>query len=73
MAAKDRVSAAALPPGYCTALYLKGYALIELTRWGEAEQRYQAALALNANDQKVQNELRYITTERAKATDGKTP
>ncbi|MEG3092889.1 tetratricopeptide repeat protein [Sphingomonas sp. PB1R3] len=143
MAAKDKVSAVALTPGYCTALYLKGYALvdlgrvaeakaiyqrlvtlapmyaqyqteygqlirlekdwpqmlavctkaadaariadpqirpfqegaalrcqgyalIELQRWDEAEKRYRQALAINPNDAKAQNELRYIAEQRDK-------
>lgn len=151
MAAKDKVGAVTLPPGYCTALYLKGYALVDLgriaeakpiyerlltlapmyaqyqteygqlirlekdwprmlaictkaseaaaiadpalklmqqgaalrcqgyaltelhrydeaeQRYDEAEQRYRDALALNPNDAKAQNELRYIAQQRAKA------
>lgn len=46
MAAKDKVSAVALAPGYCTALYMKGYALIDLGRVGEAKAVYQQVLAL---------------------------
>ncbi|MCM3681436.1 MULTISPECIES: tetratricopeptide repeat protein [Sphingomonas] len=144
MAAKDKVGAVMLPPGYCTALYLKGYALVdlgriaeakpiyerlltlapmyaqyqteygqllrlekdwprmlaictkaseaaaiadpaikpmqqgaalrcqgyaltELHRYAEAEQRYRDALAINPNDAKAQNELGYIAQQRAKA------
>lgn len=56
---------------YCTALYLKGYALVELRRWDEAEARYRQALALDPNDAKAKNELVYIAEQRAKAKSGK--
>ncbi len=46
MAAEDRVSAVAVPPGYCTALYLKGYALVDLGRVAEAKAIYEHLLAL---------------------------
>ena len=46
MAAKDKVSAVILPPGYCTALYLKGYALVELGRLADAKATYQEVIAL---------------------------
>src|SRR3569623_2280539 len=37
----DKKSAVALPPGYCTALYLKGFALIDLNRIADARAVYQ--------------------------------
>lgn len=46
MAAKDKVSAVAVPPGYCTALYLKGYALVDLGRVAEARGIYEHLLVL---------------------------
>ena len=46
MAAKDKVSAVAVPPGYCTALYLKGYALVDLGRVAEARAIYERLLEL---------------------------
>lgn len=49
------------------ALRCQGYALIEIHRYDEAEKRYRQALAIDANDQKAQNELRYIAQQRAKA------
>jgi tetratricopeptide (TPR) repeat protein len=46
LAAKDKVPAVALPPGYCTALYLKGYALVDLGRVAEAKAIYQRLMTL---------------------------
>ena len=46
LAAKDGTDAAVLPPGYCTALYLKGFALIDLGRPAEAKAVYQRLLTL---------------------------
>ncbi|WP_294204628.1 tetratricopeptide repeat protein [uncultured Sphingomonas sp.] len=46
MAAKDKVSAVAIAPGYCTALYMKGYALVDLGRVAEAKAIYERLLAL---------------------------
>ncbi|WP_433909245.1 tetratricopeptide repeat protein [Sphingomonas yabuuchiae] len=46
MAAKDKVAAVAVPPGYCTALYLKGYALVDLGRVAEAKAIYEHLLTL---------------------------
>lgn len=46
MAAEDGVSAVAVPPGYCTALYLKGYALVDLGRVAEAKAIYERLLTL---------------------------
>lgn len=46
MAAKDKTSAVILPPGYCTALYLKGYALVDLDRVAEAKAIYERLLTL---------------------------
>lgn len=46
MAAKDKVAAVALPPGYCTALYLKGYALVDLGRVAEAKAIYERLMVL---------------------------
>lgn len=46
MAAKDKTSAVILPPGYCTALYLKGYALVDLGRVAEAKAIYERLLVL---------------------------
>lgn len=46
MAAKDKVAAVAVPPGYCTALYLKGYALVDLGRVAEAKAIYERLLVL---------------------------
>ncbi len=46
LAAKDKVAAVALPPGYCTALYLKGYALVDLGRVAEAKAIYERLLTL---------------------------
>ena len=45
-AAKDKVAAVALPPGYCTALYLKGYALVDLGRVAEAKAIYERLMVL---------------------------
>ena len=45
-AAKDKVSAVILPPGYCTALYLKGFALTDLGRVAEAKASYDRVLVL---------------------------
>jgi len=46
LAAKDKVAAVALPPGYCTALYLKGYALVDLGWVAEAKAIYERLLTL---------------------------
>ena len=46
MAAKDKTNAVALGPGYCTALYMKGYALIDLGQLAEARATYQQVIAL---------------------------
>jgi tetratricopeptide (TPR) repeat protein len=46
MAARDKVAAVAVPPGYCTALYLKGYALVDLGRVAEAKAIYERLLVL---------------------------
>lgn len=46
MAAHDKVAAVAVPPGYCTALYLKGYALVDLGRVAEAKAIYERLLVL---------------------------
>ncbi len=46
MAAKDKVAAVAVPPGYCTALYLTGFALVDLGRVAEAKAIYERLLAL---------------------------
>ena len=46
MAAKDKVDAVALKPGYCDALYLKGFALIDLGRPTEARAVYERVVAL---------------------------
>ncbi|WP_153002871.1 tetratricopeptide repeat protein [Sphingomonas sanguinis] len=46
MAAKDKVSAVVIVPGYCTALYMKGYALVDLGRVAEAKAIYERLLAL---------------------------
>ncbi|KTT94603.1 hypothetical protein NS355_17205 [Sphingomonas yabuuchiae] len=46
MAARDKVAAVAVPPGYCTALYLKGYALVDLGRVVEAKAIYERLLVL---------------------------
>ncbi len=46
LAAKDKVAAVALPPGYCTALYLKGYALVDLGRVAEAKAIYERLIVL---------------------------
>ncbi|QXT38012.1 tetratricopeptide repeat protein (plasmid) [Sphingomonas sanguinis] len=46
IAAKDKVAAVALPPGYCTALYLKGYALVDLGRVAEAKAIYERLMVL---------------------------
>lgn len=46
MAAKDKVSAVAIAPGYCTALYMKGYALVDLGRVAEAKAIYERLLTL---------------------------
>ena len=46
MAANDKVSAVAVAPGYCTAFYMKGYALVDLGRLAEAKATYRQVLAL---------------------------
>ena len=46
LAAKDKVAPVALPPGYCTALYLKGYALVDLGRVAEAKAIYERLMVL---------------------------
>ena len=46
MAAKDKVDAVMLRSGYCTALYLKGYALVGLSRIEEAKTIYRRVIAL---------------------------
>lgn len=46
IAARDKVAAVALPPGYCTALYLKGYALVDLGRVAEAKAIYERLMVL---------------------------
>ena len=46
MAAKDKAGAVALLPGYCTALYLNGYALVDLGRLAEAKAIYERLIAL---------------------------
>lgn len=57
MAAKDKVDAVALPPGYCTALYLKGYALVDLGRIAEAKATYRQVIALAPMYAQYQTEL----------------
>ena len=57
MAAKDKVGAVVLPPGYCTALYLKGYALVDLGRIAEAKAIYQQVIALAPLYAQYQTEL----------------
>lgn len=42
----DKKGAVALAPGYCNALYLKGYALIDLNRIADARAVYQRVVAL---------------------------
>jgi tetratricopeptide (TPR) repeat protein len=42
----DKKGAVALSPGYCTALYLKGYALIDLGRIADARAIYQRVVSL---------------------------
>lgn len=42
----NKKGAVALPPGYCTALYLKGFALIDLNRIADARAVYQRVVAL---------------------------
>src|SRR3569623_997166 len=42
----DKKGAVALPPGYCTALYLKGFALIDLNRIADARAVNQRVVAL---------------------------
>ncbi|WP_294268376.1 tetratricopeptide repeat protein [uncultured Sphingomonas sp.] len=54
-------------PDYCTAFYLRGYALVELHRYDEAEKRYRDALAIHPNDAVAQHELGYIAQQRAHA------
>jgi len=49
------------------ALRCQGYALTELHRYDEAEQRYRDALAINPDDKLSQHELTYIAEQRAKA------
>lgn len=46
MGARDKVGAVVLLPGYCTALYLKGYALVDLGRIAEAKAMYERLLTL---------------------------
>lgn len=46
MAAKDKVDAVAVSADYCTALYLKGYVLIDLDRRAEAKAVYDRVIAL---------------------------
>ncbi|WP_174291858.1 tetratricopeptide repeat protein [Sphingomonas bacterium] len=57
MAAKDKTSAVAVPPGYCTALYLKGYALVDLGQPAEAKAVYRQAIALAPMYAQYQTEL----------------
>lgn len=45
-AAQDKVSAVVIAPGYCTALYMKGYALVDLGRVAEAKAIYERLLTL---------------------------
>ena len=44
MAARDKTNAVILPPGYCVALYLRGYVLIDLGRIADAKAAYQQLL-----------------------------
>jgi tetratricopeptide (TPR) repeat protein len=46
MSAKDKAAAVAVDPFYCIALFLKGYALIDLGRVREARVLYQKAASL---------------------------
>ena len=43
-----------------------GYVYVELKQFDEAEKWYQKCLALDGNDDKAKNELRYIQTQREK-------
>jgi len=46
MGARDKAGAVVMLPGYCTALYLKGYALVDLGRIAEAKATYERLLTL---------------------------
>lgn len=46
MAARDKVEAVAVAPGYCEALFLKGYALIDLGKPAEARAAYEQLVRL---------------------------
>ncbi len=44
MAAKDKANAVIAGPNYCTALFLKGFALVDLNRAAEAKETYRELL-----------------------------
>jgi tetratricopeptide (TPR) repeat protein len=46
------------------ALRKRGYVLVELERWDEAEAAYKDSLKLEPNDETAQSELEYITANR---------
>ena len=48
------------------ALRGEGYALVELGKLDDGETTYLAALKLDPNDKKSQNELEYIRQQKAK-------
>ncbi|WP_126421154.1 tetratricopeptide repeat protein [Asticcacaulis excentricus] len=52
--------------GKAAILRRKGYALIELNRWDEAEAAYKASLKLDPKNQIAKNELIYIQQEKKK-------
>jgi tetratricopeptide (TPR) repeat protein len=56
MGARDKVGAVVLLPGYCTALYLKGYALVDLGRIAEAKAMYERLLTLAPMDAQYRTE-----------------
>lgn len=58
-AAKDRRDAVAIGPGWCDALFMKGYALVELGRLADGRAALEKAIAMAPANAHFQNELAY--------------
>ena len=75
MGTRDKVGAVVLLPGYCTALYLKGYALVDLGRIAEAKVMYERLLTLAPMDAQYRTEYGQLRAQRwfdAKQRQGRT-
>lgn len=58
-AAKDRRDAVAIGPGWCDALFMKGYVLVELGRVADGRTALEKAVAMAPANSHYQNELAY--------------